>query len=123
MAYQAHGSLSFLLELGGDGFQPADAQRESVLGETYPGIKHFLALPISLQGHVYIRNRPKSDLGEDSDEEASATPATASIAVEGVGFTLGEQSYTTPSTGRTTSGFLLASMPCRSRRSAKRRSR
>jgi len=100
MAYQAHGSLSFLLELGGDSFQPGSASRSQILKETYPGVKHFMGLPISLQGHVRIRKSQKTtdDLGDSFGEAGS--PATASIAVEGQDWSLGEQSYTTPSSGR-----------------------
>lgn len=91
-AYQAHGSLAFLLECGpGKGqFQPSSQTRETILTELWPGVKEFLALPISLQGHVY--------LGEEGSD--AATPVTASIEVEGSGLSLGEQSYTTPSSGR-----------------------
>jgi predicted deacylase len=116
MAYQAHGSLAYLLELGGDGFQPPGNQREQVLKETYPGMKQFFGLPISLQGHVYMRKnkasnkKPKNSRRHDSAEEleligeddnaGKGTPVTASIAIEDEKFTMGEQSYTNPATGR-----------------------
>lgn len=107
MAYQAHGSLSYLLELGGDSFQPDGHQRAQVLKEVYPGVKHFFSLPISLQGHVYFRaaktSKPKSEdelvqVGET--ESVSKVPAVVSIALEGEDFKLGEMSYTHPPTGR-----------------------
>merc|ERR1712093_768747 len=76
MAYQAHGSLSYLLELGGDSFQPDSHQRAQVLKEVYPGVKHFFSLPISLQGHVYYRaattSKPKSEVNEEERARVKA---------------------------------------------------
>jgi len=52
-AYNQHGSLSFLTELGGYAFQPGSQNRAQVIKETWPGFFAFFKLPISASGHVY----------------------------------------------------------------------
>jgi murein tripeptide amidase MpaA len=85
-AYQQHGSLAFLVEAGGDAFQPGTVEREEVLVEMWPGIKRFLAIPTSVSGHIHVDN-------------AHTPAAGAVLKVPGLDFALGEQTLTS-NTGR-----------------------
>jgi len=85
-AYQQHGSLAFLVEAGGDSFQPSTVSREEVLVEMWPGIKQFLAIPTSVSGHIHV--------------DDSKTPAAGAVLkVQGLDFELDEQALTSE-TGR-----------------------
>merc|ERR1711865_115498 len=78
-AYQQHGSLAFLVEAGGDSFQPSTASREEVLVEMWPGIKQFLAIPTSVSGHIHV--------------DDSKTPAAGAVLkVQGLDFEQDEAS-------------------------------
>jgi len=87
-AYKTHGSLAFLVEAGGRSFQPDSVQRESTLQEMWPGVKQFLAIPISVSGKVTVE---KSD--------GSVPASGAEITIPDLDFKLGEVS-TVSSNGR-----------------------
>eukprot|EP00656_Telonema_subtile_P010317 TRINITY_DN14950_c0_g1_i1.p1 TRINITY_DN14950_c0_g1~~TRINITY_DN14950_c0_g1_i1.p1 ORF type:complete len:495 (+),score=134.03 TRINITY_DN14950_c0_g1_i1:194-1678(+) len=89
-AYKQHGSLAFLVEAGGDGFQPGSSQREAILKDMVPGFKQFLGIPISVSGRVTLK--PK-------DGSKPAPLAGAELSVPALKFRLGEVSVTS-STGR-----------------------
>ena len=80
-AYKSHGSLAFLVEAGGNQFQPDSVARESTLQEMWPGVKHFLGIPISVSGKVTI-NKP----------DGAVPAAGAEITVPELDFKLGEVS-------------------------------
>jgi len=81
-AYQAHGSLAFLVEAGGGSFQPDSVEREGVLKEMWPGVKQFFAIPTSVSGHMFLQ------LADGSKQPA----IDAQISVPSLDFELGETS-------------------------------
>eukprot|EP00657_Telonema_sp_P-1_P002583 TRINITY_DN15993_c0_g1_i1.p1 TRINITY_DN15993_c0_g1~~TRINITY_DN15993_c0_g1_i1.p1 ORF type:complete len:251 (+),score=23.32 TRINITY_DN15993_c0_g1_i1:101-853(+) len=50
-AFNRHGSMAYLVETG-DAFQPDAATKDKVVEQVWPGVKHFLEIPIPLSGKV-----------------------------------------------------------------------
>jgi len=53
-AYNRHGSLAYLLEAG-QSFQPSAETKNKVLAQVWPGVKHFLQIPIPVYGKILAR--------------------------------------------------------------------
>lgn len=50
-AYNRHGTLSYLVETA-QAFQPPASEKNRVLEQVWPGVKHFLQIPIPVSGYI-----------------------------------------------------------------------